>query len=233
MAKKILIIVVAASILLLALIFSLTFKQKLEPEQKIGDTIKLPPPKYESNISVEQALFQRRSIRDYKDAPLTLAEVSQLLWAAQGITNQKGYRTTPSAGALYPLETYVVVGNVEGLTTGVYKYKPDQHELINVLVGDKRSELAAAALNQPPVKDGAIDIVFSAIPERTTRKYQERGIRYVFMEVGHAAQNVYLQAVALNLGTVVIGAFTDSEVKEILNMPDNEHPLYIMPVGRE
>ena len=195
--------------------------------------ISLPEPRYDSNISIEETLLKRRSVRDYSGEALTLQEVSQLLWAAQGITDPKGLRTAPSAGALYPLEVYVVVGSVENLAKGVYKYKPHQHELVKVLEGDQRESLAAAALGQPSVKQGAIDIVITAIYERTTKKYSDRGIRYVHMEAGHAAQNVYLQAVAMNLGMVVVGAFYDDQVKEALNLPENEKPLYIMPVGRK
>lgn len=202
-------------------------------EAVFTDRIKLPEPEYDSPTSIEQALFNRRSVRDYKDEPLTLTEVSQLLWAAQGITDPRDLRTAPSAGALYPLEVYVVVGNVSNLPSGIYRYKPHEHELEKILEGDKRAELRTAALGQSSVKDGAIVVVFSAVYERTTQKYGERGIRYVHMEVGHAAQNVYLQAVSLKLGTVVVGAFQDDAVKMITNMPDEEHPLYIMPVGRK
>jgi len=204
-----------------------------KPEESINEKIKLPEPKYDSNTAVERALLERRSVREYKDEPLTLIEVSQLLWAAQGITEpRKGLRTAPSAGALYPLEVYVVIGNVEGVTQGVYKYKPHEHELVKVRNGDVRNELTIAALGQTWVGEGAIVIVFSAVYERTTQKYGDSGIRYVHMEAGHAAQNVYLQAVSLNLGTVTVGGFEDDEVRRILNMPDEEHPLYIMPVGK-
>ena len=126
-----------------------------------------------------------------------------------------------------------MVGSVENLTEGVYKYKPQQHELVRVLDSEQRKALAEAALNQQSIAQGAIDIVMTAIYERSTGKYSDRGIRYVHMEAGHAAQNVYLQAVAMNLGTVVIGAFYDDRVKEVLNLPENEEPLYIMPVGRK
>jgi len=198
-----------------------------------NDTIKLPEPRYNSETSIEKALLERRSTREYKDEPLTLGEVSQLLWAAQGITEAHwGFRTAPSAGALYPLEVYVVAGKVEGIPKGVYKYRPHGHELVKVKAGDVRNELASTALWQNSVKDGAISIVFSAIYKRTTVKYDERGIRYVHMEAGHAAQNVYLQAVSLGLGTVVIGAFEDNEVKKVIKMKKEETPLYIMPVGR-
>jgi len=195
--------------------------------------MKLPEPKYVSNTSVEKAIVERRSIRMYNDDPLSLHEVSQLLWAAQGITDSRGgYRTAPSAGALYPLEVYIVISNVEGLTQGVYKYKPHQHELVKVRDGNIKDELAAAALGQDCIERGAVAIIFSAVYERTTQKYGERGIRYVHIETGHAAQNIYLQAVSLNLGMVVVGAFKDAEVKKVLSMLDEEHPLYILPVGK-
>ena len=197
------------------------------------ETIKLLEPRRDSETSVEEALLMRRSVRDYKNEPLTLEEVSQLLWAAQGITDKKGSRTAPSAGALYPLEVYIAAGNVDSLSSGVYKYKPQSHELVKVAEGDKRIELYNAALNQSAVKNAAVVMVFSVVYERTTEKYGDRGEKYAHLETGHAAQNVYLQTVALDLGTVVIGAFDDSEVKKIMNMQDEEQPLYIMPVGRK
>jgi len=201
------------------------------PEHK-SETIRLPEPVKDSDISIEEALSKRRSTRSYKEKPLTLAEISQLLWAAQGITSQRGLRTAPSAGALYPLEIYVVAGNVDDLHDGVYNYSPYKHELVRVVEGDKRTELCSAALGQTSVRNAAAVIVFSAVYERTTVKYGDRGIKYVHMESGHAAQNVFLQAVPLNLGAVVIGAFYDDAVKEVLKMSDREQPLYIMPVGR-
>ena len=202
-------------------------------ETAAGDrtSIPLPEPQYDSSCSVERALSQRRSHRAYLNEPLSLAEVSQLLWAAQGISDPEGFRTAPSAGALYPLELYLIAGNVDGLSSAVYKYAPQEHELIPVLPGDVRTSLAVAALGQDWVKNGAIVIVFTAVYERTTRKYGERGIRYVHMEVGYAAQNVYLQAVSLKLGTVFVGAFYDDEVKKLLNLRKNEIPLGLMPVG--
>jgi SagB-type dehydrogenase family enzyme len=199
----------------------------------IGERIQLPKPRYDSETSVEEALVQRRSIRDYSSENLTLEELSQLLWAAQGITGPWGGRTAPSAGALYPLELYIVVGDAEGLDRGVYRYGPEEHELEKVKNGDVRAELADAALGQEFIGDAAIDIVFSAVYERTTVKYRERGVRYVYLEAGHAAQNVYLQAVALDLGTVTIGAFYDNDVKDVVGIQEQENPLYIMPVGRK
>ncbi|MBI2487618.1 MAG: SagB/ThcOx family dehydrogenase [Deltaproteobacteria bacterium] len=197
------------------------------------DIIKLSKPIYDSNVSIEKALLGRRSYREYKKEPLTLAEISQLLWAIQGVTDPEGFRTAPSAGALYPLEVYVVAGNVKDLPNGIYRYKPERHELVKVAEGDKRSELCISALGQDWVKSSAAVIVLSAVYERTTIKYGERGKRYVHMEIGHAAQNACLQAVSLNLGTVVVGAFDDSNVKRIMNMADKERPLCIMPVGRK
>ena len=232
-SKYILGVVVLAGMAICAILLLQNAEDKgvttMENELK---TIKLPEPRYESEISVEEALLARRSVRNYKYEPLTLKEVSQLLWAAQGITDEKGSRSAPSAGALYPLEVYVIVGNVNSLLSGVYKYKSQGHELAKVAEGDKRIELYNAALDQSAVKNAAVVIVFSAVYERTAEKYGERGERYVHLETGHAAQNVYLQAISLGLGTVVIGAFDDKEVKKIVNMQDDEQPLYIMPVGR-
>lgn len=194
--------------------------------------ITLPEPEYDSDISVAEAILNRRSVRGYSDQALSLQDVSQLLWAAQGITNSNGSRAAPSAGATYPLEIYIVVGDVEGVAKGIYRYDPHQNEIIKVLDGEHRKALADAALNQQFIAEAPLDIVITAIYERTTDRYGERGIRYVHMEAGHAAQNVYLQAVSLNLGTVVVGAFNDKQVATVLALPDNEIPLYIMPVGR-
>jgi SagB-type dehydrogenase family enzyme len=141
-------------------------------------------------------------------------------------------RTSPSAGALYPLEVYLVAGHVQGLPKGIYKYRPHGHELVMVGEGDKRSDLCAAALGQSCIEEGSIDIVLTAVYERTTRKYGNRAERYVHMEIGHAAQNIYLQSVTLGLGTVAVGAFNDERVKEVLIMKTEEYPLCIMPIGR-
>lgn len=206
-------------------------KPRSMPE-KTSETVILPGPKYSSVTSVEEALSKRRSVRDFSDRPLSVTDVSQLLWAAQGITGSSALRTTPSAGALYPLELYLVAGNVNGLPPGIYKYVPRGHELLNVVKGDKRADLCDAAIGQSSVRRAAAAIVLSAIYERTTAKYGERGVRYVHMESGHAAQNVYLEAASLRLGTVVIGAFSDDKVKRLLKMADREWPLYIMPVGK-
>ncbi len=196
-------------------------------------TLKLPKPRLQSEVSIEEALLKRRSVREYASVPLTLDEVSQLLWAVQGITSEWGGRTAPSAGGLYPLEVYVAAGNVENLAPGVYKYKPEKHELVKVSGNDVREELAKAALGQTWVREGAIDIVIAGVYERTTKKYGDRGVRYVQMEAGHAAQNIYLQVAALELGMVTVGAFHDDQVKYIIGMSEKEVPLYVIPVGRK
>ncbi len=194
--------------------------------------VRLPQPAHDGKFSVESALLARRSIRDYREAPLELKEAAQLLWAAQGRNRPGGYRTCPSAGALYPLELHLVAGNVEGLGPGSYRYDPGKHLLTKSLAVDLRRPLAGAALGQSMMVRAPATLVISAVFERVTGKYGRRGLRYVFMEAGHAAQNVCLQAVSLNLGTVVIGAFHDERVKEILGLEKEEEPLYLMPVGR-
>jgi SagB-type dehydrogenase family enzyme len=193
--------------------------------------ITLPQPRYDGDVLVEEAILQRRSIRDYTDEALSLSQLAQLLWSAQGITSSSGKRAAPSAGATYPLEIYAVIGNVEGIASGIYRYKPHQHELVRVIDGDKRTALAQAALDEQFIMQAPVNLVITAIYKRTTDRYGERGIRYVHMEVGHVAQNVCFQAVALNLGTVVVGAFHDRQVSEVLKLADNEVPLYIIPVG--
>lgn len=195
-------------------------------------SIPLPEPRLEGDTSVEAALAARRSVREYTGAPLTLADLGQLLWAAQGVTgaNQR-YRTAPSAGALYPLSLYVVVGDVDDLATGVYRYVPSSHGLMEIGQTDQREALAEAAVGQSWVEQGAAVLVFVGIYERTTAKYGSRGRQYVHMEAGHAAQNVYLQATALDLGTVAVGAFDDAAVQRVIGLGADEVPLYLMPVG--
>ena len=195
--------------------------------------IKLPEPRYESNVSIEETLVKRRSVRDYTREPLTLTEVSQLLWAAQGTTSDGIYRAAPSAGALYPLEVYMIVGNVEDLAAGVYQYKPKGHELVMILEGDMRSRLTDAALGQGPVGNAAIDIVLTSVYDRITRKYGDRGVRYALIEIGHVGQNICLQATAMDLGSVCIGAFYDEQVRALLKLPEEEAPLYIIPIGKQ
>ena len=194
--------------------------------------IKLPPPRLDSHISIESALRRRRSVREFDRKPVTLLEVSQLLWAAQGFTDPEGKRTAPSAGALYPLEVFLVAGKEGDLPAGVYRYRPHGHDLLLMAEGDKRAKLATAALEQDWLADAPVTIALAAVFERTARKYKQRAERYVQLEVGHAAQNVHLQAVALDVGTVVVGAFDDAEVKQVLSLAANEQPLCLMPIGK-
>lgn len=201
----------------------------LAPERKT--TARLPAPQPGNGVAIERALAERRSVREFARGPLTLAQVAQLLWAAQGVTRHDGARTAPSAGALYPLELYLVAGEVRDLAPGIYRYVPARHQLQHVAEGDVRRGLCAAALAQECVAGGAAVFVFTAIERRTTRKYGLRGVRYVHIEVGHAAQNLALQATALGLASVTVGAFDDDAVTRVLDLPEGEAPLYLMPVG--
>ncbi|RLA84987.1 MAG: nitroreductase [Deltaproteobacteria bacterium] len=194
--------------------------------------LKLPAPQLRGDLSLEEVLSHRRSVRSFRKEGLTLKEISQLLWAAQGITDPRGFRTAPSAGALYPLEVYLVVGKAEGLGSGVYHYLPKGHKLVKVKEGDVRSALCRAALGQPWVGEAPVVFCIAAEYERTTAKYGPRGIRYVHLEAGHAAQNLCLQAVSLGLGSVTVGAFGDQEVQRILGLPQRHRPLYLIPVGK-
>ncbi len=197
-----------------------------------GESIALPTPRLKGSLSVEEALRARRSVRHYRAQPLTLAEVGQLLWAAQGVTGPRGERTAPSAGALYPLEVYLAASQVDGLAPGSYHYRPQAHVLELVSAGDRRLELYHAALDQDAVRQAPAVVVMVAVFRRTTVKYGSRGVGYVYAEAGAAAQNVYLQAQALGLGTVYIGAFRDEAVQAALSLPAEEQPLVLLPVGR-
>ncbi len=199
---------------------------------EIGELINLPQPVLEGQVSVEEALRLRRSIRSYSSEALQLHELAQLLWSAQGITNERGFRTAPSAGATFPLEVFVVANNVEDLTQGIYHYHPHDHQLEFLREEDVSRPLFRACLSQSMILDGGAVLVFAAVFERTTARYGARGERYVYNEIGHAGQNVHLQAAALNLGTVVIGAYRDDEVEEILGLGRDYRVLYLMPVGK-
>jgi SagB-type dehydrogenase family enzyme len=223
---------------------SITKKSKQSPEAEI---IQLPAPQLDSRISVEKAISLRRSVRDYVDVPLSISEISQILWAAQGFTQERkepprmwnpkyewqgGLRTAPSAGALYPMEIYLLAGNVEGLAKGVYKFIPKNHSLKRITSVDKRTDLCNAALKQPSIEKAAAVIVMAGVYERTSFKYGERAERYVHIEAGSIAENVYLQGLTLGIGTVIIGAFNDKDVKNVLGLPEDENPLVIMPLGQ-
>ncbi|SFN04051.1 SagB-type dehydrogenase domain-containing protein [Formivibrio citricus] len=197
-----------------------------------GLLVRLPAPRLSGTVPLESVLQQRQSVREFRKARLTLAEVSQLLWAAQGITRTGGRRTAPSAGALYPLELYLVAGQVEGLAAGVYRYDPARHGLSSVQNGDARERLAKAAVGQSSVKKAPVVLAIAGVYARTAGKYGARAERYVWIEAGHAGQNVYLQAQTLGLGTVMVGAFDDRAVQGILGLPPDHVPLALMPVGR-
>ncbi len=194
--------------------------------------IALPSPELRGSVSLEETLAARRSVRAYAPQSLELKQLGQLLWAAQGITAAGRLRTTPSAGALYPLEVYAVVGDVSGLAPGVYRYRPAGHALVHAATGDVRLPLAEAALGQGWIAQAPVVFVISAVYSRTEKKYGERTQRYVHIEVGHAAENLLLEAVALGLGGGEAGAFRDDEVRRVLALPAEQAPLYILPVGK-
>lgn len=204
-------------------------------------TYVLPSPRFEGEISVEEAIYQRRSHRSFMKQAISAEELSQVLWAAYGITKplqgypqtRGGLRTAPSAGARYPLEIYALVGNVRGIEPGVYRYNSREHKITRVIDTDIKKELSLAALNQEMISEAPACLFYSAVYSRTTEKYGDRGReRYVCMDLGHSAENVYLQAEALHLGTCAIGAFEDAEVRKVMQLPEDEEPLYIMPIGR-
>ena len=201
------------------------------PNTRQEGEIMLPEPRTTGEISIEEAILHRRSVRRYTKEAITLNDLSQLLWAAQGITSEEGFRTAPSAGALYPLEVYVVAGNVDGLAGGVYRYHAVGHTLQGIRDGDL-GNLFECTLNQTQVTDAAACIVFAAVFNRTTTKYGERGVGCVYIEAGHAAQNVYLQAEASNIGVCAVGAFHEQDVSELLALSGDETPIYILTVGK-
>jgi SagB-type dehydrogenase family enzyme len=191
------------------------------------DTITLPTPMMDGEHSLESTLRNRRSVRNFTDDPLTHSEISQLLWAAQGITDPRGYRTAPSAGALYPIELYLVTAE------GFFHYDPQGHSLILMIEGDLRGDLCRAALDQKLISEAPVTFVFTVIYERLAVKYgRSRSPRYAHLEVGHSAQNMLLQAVSLDLGATPVGAFNDQQVQSILSLPSDHEPIYLIPIGR-
>ncbi|MBU0574744.1 MAG: SagB/ThcOx family dehydrogenase [Proteobacteria bacterium] len=187
--------------------------------------INLPSPAQKGKMSLEEALKKRESVRSFSSDPLTKEDLSQLLWAVQGITRNWGARTAPSAGALFPLEIYVV------LKEGFFRYSPKGHNLVRIMQQDLRNTLSKAALGQNCIGEAPAVFVIAAVYERTSRKYGNRAERYVKMEAGHAGQNLLLQAVSLGLGAVPVGAFQDEQVQQALHLPVNHEPLYLIPVG--
>ncbi len=198
-----------------------------------GTRIALPEAAQSGGMSVTQALRERRSVRSYGPEPLSLQEIAQLLWAAQGISEPaQGFRTAPSAGATFPLEVDLLVTGIPELRDGVYRYRPEGHRLELRVPGDRRGPLQDAAHGQSSIGQAPVVMVISGVIPRTARRYGARAERYVHMEAGHAGQNVYLQGTALGIGTVVIGAFRDDRVAAALNLDRSEEPLYILPLGR-
>jgi len=198
-----------------------------------ASVVRLPPPSTKGQVSVEEAIARRRSVRRYEKSALTLELLAQILWSAQGVTHGK-FRAVPSAGATYPLEIMVATGQqtVVGLNAGIYHYDPDSHSLTLEKTGDIRQNLSEAALGQQSAANAPAVLIACAIPSRTTFRYGTRAQRYVNIELGHVGQDVHLQAVALGLGTVMIGAFDDEAVRELLGLDKAVRPLYIMPVGK-
>ncbi|MCX8095074.1 MAG: SagB/ThcOx family dehydrogenase [Caldisericia bacterium] len=186
------------------------------------EKINLPEP-LDNNFTLLNAIKKRKSIRDYKDEPLEIQEISNILFAATKI---------PSAGALYPLRFYIYSKKVIGIPFGFYYYDYEQNSLIKIFDNDITTPLTKACLNQSSIKKSSAIIIITSINSITTRRYGERGIRYINMEAGHSSQNIYLMATSLNIGTVAIGAFIDEEVKIILKLREDESPLYLMPLGR-
>jgi SagB-type dehydrogenase family enzyme len=193
--------------------------------------IKLPSLESHNGHLLHVLLAKRRSVRDYTSKPVELAQAARLLWAAQGITDERGFRTAPSAGALYPLQLYLVAGAVTGLEPGIYRYLPQKNSIEKTQQGDQRSDLEVAALGQSWLADAALTVVFAARYERTKEKYGRRGTQYVHIEVGHAAQNAWLAAIDMNLSAAVVGAFDDRRVTDVVGLSSEETPLYLVPVG--
>jgi SagB-type dehydrogenase family enzyme len=191
----------------------------------MGTIIKLGEPDRKGSLALEQAIAVRRSRREFSAKQLTLEQIGQLVWAAQGQDAPRGYRTAPSAGATYPLELFVVMGD------GLFHYLPGKHSFEKLKEQDLRGELALAAWGQEFVEAAPLTLVFAAQFSRTTGRYGQRGIRYVYMEAGHAAQNVHLQAEALGLGSVAVGAFDDDSVSKVLGLASELEPIYMVVAG--
>ncbi len=192
--------------------------------------VALPSPAPGADAALGHLLHQRRSTREFADQAVALQTAATMLWAAYG-RQADGGRTVPSAGGRYPMTMYLVVGQVAGLTPGVYAYRPGEHQLVAHLDRDVRRELAAAALNQEPVAAAPVVLVVAGAPDRLRDRYADRSERFVMMEAGHIGQNLALIAPAVDLGLVTIGAFDDAAVAEVLALPESEHAYYLIPVG--
>lgn len=196
--------------------------------------MKLPPPTRPGSMSVEQAIMQRRTVRAFAQKTLDPDHLSQLLWAASGITGKDHFkRAAPSAGALYPMDVYVLTGqeSVAGIQAGNHRYQPREHRLSPVAGGDMRQQAARACFSQMWMADAPIILVITAQYSRITVKYGERGIRYAMIEAGHIGQNIFLQAQAIGLDAGIVGAFDDRKLISVLSIPSAHEPLLLMPVG--
>jgi SagB-type dehydrogenase family enzyme len=198
-----------------------------------GESIALPEPARAGTMSLEETMARRRSLRAYAPAPLSLETIGQLAWSAQGVTEAAtGYRTAPSAGGTLPIEVDLLVHGVPELEDGVYRYLPPEHALRRRLAGDRREAVTAATLDQAFVREAPVVMVLSSVAARTVPRFGALTDRLIDMEVGHVAQNVSLQAVALGLGTVVVAAIREAEVAAALELAEGERPIYLMPLGR-
>jgi SagB-type dehydrogenase family enzyme len=204
-------------------------------ERTAARSVQLPRAFLPGSLLVLEAIQARRSVRDYSGEALSLAEVATLLFATQGITSEESWkkRAAPSAGALYPMETHLIVNRVTDLWPGHYRYLPEKHELLLERPGEMGRELRRRTLHQPCLEEAAVVFVWTAVPARMAVKYGGRGIRYIYLEAGHIAQNLYLQGTALGLGVVAIGAFDDDGLNELLEVDgQNECAVYLAAVGR-
>jgi len=186
----------------------------------------LPPADVSGKMPLEQTIAMRRSIREFAAKALAPEQIGQLCWAGQGITDRStGYRAAPSAGALYPVELYLVTGE------GVYHYLPREHALETHLADDVRRPLQRASVDQESVGEAPLTVAIAAVVDRSARKYRGRAERYCFIEAGHVAQNILLQATALQLGGVPVGAFDDEQAARALRLPKETRVLYLLPIG--
>lgn len=199
---------------------------------KIGQRIKLPHAAFAGSVSIEECLLVRRSIKEYSDQPVTLDDAAQLLWAGQGITDPRGFRTAPSGMALFPLDIRLVAGNIKGLSSGIYRYDPFDHELERLVNGDHREHLAWATYDQDWMKHAAFFLVISAFETPAAGLTAEQVERFVSIEAGHTAQNIFLQAAALGVGMVGIGHFGTDRLTEVFKLKSHERPIYVLVGGR-
>jgi SagB-type dehydrogenase family enzyme len=220
------------SALALSLLLLFSASLVMAAEKASSDTIVLPAPKTDGKVSVEKALKTRRSLRNPLKTPLTLSEVGQLCWAAQGVTDDKGHRTAPSAMATYPLELYVIAGAVKGLPPGLYHYVPADHSLKLLVAGDKKSEFIEKAASQGWIADAPAVFIITGNPARMGRM-KERAVQFTAVEAGLASQGFFLQATAMGFGSTYVGGFDPSKARAALGLPEAEEVLAVLPVGRK